>query len=90
VRSPGWTLPPTEVNVVPKTEPFTSVLWVNPEQAAAPLFDVHGSVARHLLGRDGADTCSTTPWFSSHLLRAAPGLSWSDSHPQVVRVHCGP
>jgi hypothetical protein len=62
---PGWTLPPTEVNVVPKTEPFTSVLWVNPEQAAAPLFDVQGSVARHLLGRDGADTC-----LLGHLLHA--------------------
>ena len=62
---PGWTLPPTEVNVVPKTEPFTSVLWVNPEQAGAPLFDVQGSVARHLLGRDGSDTC-----LLGHLLHA--------------------
>jgi hypothetical protein len=62
---PGWTLPPAEVNVVPKTEPFTSVLWVNPEQAAAPLFDVQGSVARHLLGRDGAESC-----LLGHLLHA--------------------
>ncbi|HEV2218487.1 MAG TPA: hypothetical protein VGV88_13060 [Candidatus Dormibacteraeota bacterium] len=62
---PGWSLQPSEVDVLPRKEPFTSVLWVNPHEFPFPLFDIEGSVAKQLLARDRHQDC-----LNGHLLHA--------------------
>jgi cell wall assembly regulator SMI1 len=61
----NWSLPPSAVQLLTKREPFTSVLWVSPEQSIRPLFDIEGGVARQLAGLDGPESC-----LYGHLLHA--------------------
>lgn len=62
---PGWSLPPGEVDLLPRKQPFISVIWVDPSESPFPLFDIQGSAARHLLANDRPDYCLT-----GHLLHA--------------------